>query len=92
MYGRIYLDYHADTTVTGYNCCILYYTGKEGGASPYRDNNEAIKGVPIVHVETDWQSLDTSQAYIFVLNEAIWMGYTLDHTLVNPNQLRHYRT
>ena len=22
--------------------------------------------------------------------EALWMGNTLDHPLVNPNQLRHY--
>ena len=28
VYGRIDLDYHADTTVAGSNCCILNYTGK----------------------------------------------------------------
>ena len=24
------------------------------------------------------------------MHEALWMGEMLDHTLVNPNQLRHY--
>ena len=28
VYGRSELDSHADTTVTGANCCILQYTGK----------------------------------------------------------------
>ena len=27
-----------------------------------------------------------------VLHESLWMGDTLDHTLVNINQLRHYGT
>ena len=28
VYGRSGMDYHADITVTGPNCCILQYTGK----------------------------------------------------------------
>ena len=28
VYGRSELDYHSDTTVAGFNCCILQYTGK----------------------------------------------------------------
>ena len=27
---------------------------------------------------------------ILIINELIWMGETMDHTLVNPNQLRAY--
>ena len=29
---------------------------------------------------------------MLVLHKALWMGNTLYHTLVNPNQLLHYRT
>ena len=29
---------------------------------------------------------------MLVLHEALCMGNTLDHTLVNPNQLGHYGT
>ena len=39
---------------------------------------------------TAWQSPESGQIYILIFNEALWMGDTLDHTLVNPNQLRHY--
>jgi hypothetical protein len=34
----------------------------------------------------------TGQTYILVLNEALWMGKSLDHSLINPNQLRHFGT
>ena len=52
VYGRIELDCHDDTTVAGSNCCILQYTGKYCDVSPYCDDYEAIKSVPIIHVET----------------------------------------
>lgn len=89
-YGRSELDSHADTCVAGANCIILAYTGKECDVSPYRDDYEAATNVPIVHAATAWTSKRTGQTYILVLNEALWMGDVLDHTLVNPNQLRHF--
>ena len=92
MYGRSELYYHADTTVAGANCCILQYTGKECDVSPYCYDYEDIKCVPIVHAEAAWQSPETGQIYILVLHEALWMGDTLYHTLVNPNKLRLYGT
>ena len=59
-------------------------------ASPYCDNYKFIKGVSIVHESTACNEPDTGQTYILVMYEALWMGNTLDHPLVNPNQLRHY--
>ena len=90
VYGRSELYYHADTTVAGANCCILQYTGKQWDVSPQRNNFEAIKGVSIVHSATGSKSPETGKTCILVLHEALWMGDTLDHNLVNPNQLRHY--
>ena len=92
MHVRSELYYHADTIVTEANFCILQYTGKWCDLSPYRDDYEAIKGVPIVHVSTSWQSRETGQTYTLVLHESLWMGDTLYYTLVNTNKLRHYGT
>ena len=92
MYGRSELDSHADTTVTGVDCCILQYTVKECDVSPYRDDYESIKGVPIACTETVWKSPDKGQTYILVLHEALWMVDTLYLTSVNPNQLCNYGT
>jgi hypothetical protein len=48
--------------------------------------------VPIVHAATAWQSAHSGQTYILVLHESLWMGDTMQHTLINPNQLRHFGT
>ena len=78
--------------MAGSNCVILEYTGKECDVSPYRDDYDSIQNVPIVHAATAWQSKETGQTYILILNESIWMGDTMSHTLINPNQLRHFGT
>ena len=92
VYGRCELDSHADTTVAGSNCIILQYTGKECSVQPYSDVYNPTHHVPIVHAATAYQCQDTGQTYILVLNECLWMGDTMEQTLINPNQLRHYGT
>ena len=89
-YSNCELDSHADSIVCGKNCVILNYTGKECDVTPYREDYESIKNVPIVTAGTAWQSPITGQKYILVFNEAIWMGDQMEHTLLNPNQLRHH--
>ena len=89
-YGKTELDSHADSIVAGSNCCIMHYTNRECDVSPYRDDYTPIKNVPIVQAATALTSQYTGQTYILIFNEALWMGDQMDHTLVNPNQLRHF--
>ncbi|KAI2499334.1 Reverse transcriptase (RNA-dependent DNA polymerase) [Fragilaria crotonensis] len=84
------LDSHADTVVLGSNAIIMSYTTRECDVSPYADSYEPIRNVPIVSGATAVTSQSTGQTYILIFNEAIWMGETLDHSLINPNQLRHH--
>ena len=58
--------------------------------SPYRDDYASIKNVPIVQAATAYQSPYTGQVYILILNEALWMGYSMKNTQINPNQIRRY--
>ena len=90
VHGKCELDSHADTIVAGSNCAILNYTGKVCDVSPYRDDYDPVTNIPIVKAATAWQSPHTGQTYILVFNEALWMGDTLHHSLLNPNQMRHY--
>ena len=92
VYGKCECDSHADTIAAGSNCVVLNYTGKVCDVSPYRDDYEAVTNVPIVSAATAWQSHETGQTYILVFNEELWMGDSMDYTLFNPNQLRHYGT
>ena len=84
--------HHAPLQCTTLHCVILQYTGKECDVAPYRDDYESVPNVPIVHAATAYQSPVTGQTYILVFNEALWMGGQLDHSLINPNQLRHHGT
>ena len=90
--ARIELDSHADTIVLGTNCIILSHTGQSCEVMPYSDTYNAITDVPVVTGATLWTSPHDGDEFILVFNEALWMGNTLQHTLVNPNQLRAYGT
>ena len=91
-YAKCELDSHADTTVAGSNCVVLHYTDKECDVTPYRDDYQPVSNIPIVTAATAQQSPSTGQIYILVFNEALWMGDSMETTLVNPNQLRYYGT
>ena len=90
IYAKSELDSHADTIVAGANCCVMHYTGRECDVSPYRDDYNPICNVPIVQAATAYTSKHTGQTYILVLNEALWMGESMQHSLINPNQLRYF--
>ncbi len=90
VHSQLEMDLHADTIVCGSNCVIMHYTGKECDVSPYTDAYNAIKSVPIVQAATAYNNPETGVTSILVLNEAIWMGDQMRHTLVNPNQLRAF--
>jgi hypothetical protein len=90
VHSQIEMDSHADTIVCGANCAIIHFTGKECDVMPYTDTYEAIKSVPIVKAGTAYSHPETGETFILVFNEAIWMGDKMDHTLVNPNQLRSF--
>ena len=84
------LDSHADTCVLGINFTILEYSGRVCDVYPYSQEYSAIKDIPIVRGATAVQCQETGETYILIINEGLWYGDKLDHSLVNPNQLRHF--
>ena len=90
--GHIELDSHADTIVLGANCVILSHTGQSCEVMPYSDTYDTITDVPVVTGATLWASPYDRDEYILIFNEALWIGNTLQHMLVNPSQLRAYGT
>ena len=90
VHGRVEMDSHADTTVLGSNCVVLAYTGKECEVSPYADEYDTIRNIPVVTGVTVWTNSQDGVPILLVFNEALWMGDRLHHTLINPNQLRSY--
>ena len=74
----------------GSNCIVMNFMGNECDIAPYTDAYETIKSVPIVQAATAYDNPETGDTTILILKEAIWMGETMKHTLVNPNQMRVY--
>ena len=60
--------------------------------SPYSDDYEAIKNIPVVCGTTLSTDTVDNQEYILVFNESLWMGDSLTHSLINPNQLHAFGT
>ena len=49
-----------------------------------------LSNVPVVSGATAWDDPITGQTYILVVNEALYYGTKLDHSLINPNQIRSF--
>ena len=88
--GNIELDSHADTCVLGQNFIVLNYTSRVTDVYGYSKELGAITDIPIVTGATAVDHPVTGETMILVVNEALWYGSRLDHSLLNPNQLRHY--
>ena len=88
--GRTELDSHADTIAGGSNCRVHALTGQTVKVSGFNDSIKAIDGIPVATLLTAWTDPQDGQVYILVLNEALYFGNKMDHTLLNPNQLRDY--
>ena len=57
---------------------------------PYDSSYEPLANVPIVTGATAWTDTVTSITYILVFHESLFYGPKLDHSLINPNQVRHH--
>ena len=86
--ARSEIDNHADTCCLGSNFLPLSFTGELCDVSPYTDAYEPMKNVPICSGATAFRHPDTGETFILIIHEALWFGDKLDHSLINPNQVR----
>ena len=68
---------------------MLSSTGQTCDVKGFHDNFEVIKDVPIARVATAYKDSD-GMTYILIINEALYFGQEMDHSLINPNQIRHF--
>lgn len=80
-------DTHADTGVAGCNCRVLEFTGEVCEVSGFNDKFQTLKNIPVANVATAYTIPETGETVILVLNQMLWFGKQMAHTLINPNQL-----
>lgn len=81
-------DSNADTCCLGKNWIVCEYTTRSADVFPYDDSYEPTKNVPIVSGATAYTTED-HETFILVINEGLFYGDKLGHSLINPNQVRH---
>jgi hypothetical protein len=85
--GRCELDSHADTCVVGSNFRAWEFTGITCDVSPFTEEYEAMKDVPIVTAATAWTNDDTDEAFILIFHQVLWYGKKMANGLLNTNQI-----
>ena len=83
-------DTNADTCCLGKNFIVLTPTYRTADVYAYDASIKPIETVPIVSGATTYNNPITGKTYILVFNKSLYKGHKLDHTLINPNQLRAY--
>ena len=86
------LDTNADTCCFGSNFTVLKMTSRTADVYPYKPSCKPLYNVPIVSGATTVMESITGNSFIMVTNKAIYYGRKLDHSLINPNQLKCYET
>ena len=83
------LDTRADIICAGKNFRLLLTTGGVCDVKGFYGDFDAIKDIPIARVATAFQDKYCA-IYILIINEALYFGPSMDHSLIIPNQIRHH--
>ena len=83
-------DSNADTCCLGSNFVPIEFTGRTADVFPYDKSYKPLLNVPIVNAVTAWKDPRSGETFILVINEELYYGTILEHSLINPNQIRHY--
>jgi hypothetical protein len=86
--GRCEMDTHADTCVAGANFLVCEFDGTTCEVTPFTDQYQAMKGIPIVSAETAWTDKESGETIILFFNQ--WYGDKISHSLIYPNQLCYH--
>ena len=85
--ARNELDTRADTIVAGINFRLVEDTGTTCSVSGFYEEFQTLKGIPVATVATAWTD-ERGLVHILIIHEALYFGEKLDHSLINPNQIR----
>ena len=85
----IEMDSNAYTCCLGASFIVLEHTQRCANVYPYDDTMSPVV-VPIVNGATAYDFERSGQTYILVVNEALYCGVKLKHSLFNQNQIRSF--
>ena len=89
--GACELYTRADTICAGQNFCLIALTGMTYEVHGFHESfNTVPNNVLMAQVATAFINPTTHEICILIINEALYFGSTMNHPLINPNQIRSY--
>ena len=85
--ARNHSDTHADTCCWGANGRVIDRTGQTCSVAGFHPSLEKVQNVPIVTIATAYVD-ERGVTWILIFHETLYFGASLDHALINPNQIR----
>jgi hypothetical protein len=73
--------------VAGTNFLAWDFTGITCKVSPFTNEYESMKDVPVVLAVTAWTNNNAGATFILLFHQVLWYGSKLSHSLLNPNQI-----
>ena len=67
----------------------IHYTTRSADVYGFLSSKGAVENIPIVTAATAYTCPKTGQTYVLLFHEFLWFGDLMDHSLINPNQIRH---
>ena len=84
------VDTNADTCCLGKNWIVTGFTRRTADVYAYNKSIEPVINLPIVWDVTAYDCPRTRTTYLLQVNEGLYYGKKLDHSLLNLNQIRSY--
>ena len=83
------INTRADTICVGANWILLSASGQYCDIYGSHDNFKGIEDVPIARVATVISN-EHGRVHILIVNKSLYLGASLEHSLININQIRHF--
>jgi hypothetical protein len=84
------LDNHADTICVGRNWRVLEYTGELCSVIPFSKDYDPTPNIPVARCATTYTCPDSGQSILLIADQVLYFGDSMDHTLINPHQIRSH--
>ncbi len=88
--GQMEIDNQADTTVFGATMTAIAFIGQACDVQLFKETMPPERDVPKVSASMTHDDPDQGKTIILgnTVNQGLWFGNTMQHSLVNPNQCR----
>jgi hypothetical protein len=84
------LDLHANMSAAGANTVSLWFTDTYVSVSPFIGECKALEEIPVASMATAWDHPLTGETYLLVINEALYFGDWIGHSLISLNQPKDF--